>query len=79
MMPASVQVCPFEIPGRGRRSNEAPITDVAQFADVLAAALPLQVPCFSHSIYISSMSLSHHDCIKGCAQLDWGPVNESKA
>lgn len=43
MLPAGVQVCPVEIPGRGRRANEAAINDVHQLADLLAAELPLQV------------------------------------
>jgi hypothetical protein len=43
MLPASIQVCPIEIPGRGRRSSEPAIDDVHQLADALAASLPLQV------------------------------------
>ena len=43
MLPACIQVCPVEIPGRGRRSGEPAITDAAQFADILVNALPLQV------------------------------------
>lgn len=42
MLPASIQVCPVEIPGRGRRSSEAGIDDVHMLADALAAGLPLQ-------------------------------------
>ena len=46
MLPASIQVCPVELPGRGRRQAEPAINDVARLADVLADALPLQVrPC----------------------------------
>ena len=43
MMPPSIQVCPIEIPGRGRRGGEAAINDVQQLAKTLAHALPLQV------------------------------------
>ena len=43
MLPACIQVCPIEIPGRGRRSSELAISDVHQLADALAAHLPLQV------------------------------------
>lgn len=43
MLPASIQVCPVEIPGRGRRVNEAAVNDVHQLADLLASSLPLQV------------------------------------
>ena len=42
MLPASIQVCPVEIPGRGRRANEAAINDVHRLADLLATSLPLQ-------------------------------------
>ena len=43
MMPLSIQVCPIEIPGRGRRGDETSINDVHQLAETLAHALPLQV------------------------------------
>lgn len=43
MLPASVQVCPVEIPGRGRRSREEAIDSVSKLADVLVESLPLQV------------------------------------
>lgn len=42
MLPPSVQVCPVELPGRGRRSEEPAISDVVTLADQLAQALPLQ-------------------------------------
>ena len=45
MLPAAIQVCPIELPGRGRRRDEAPVNDVAVLADQLADALPLQVTC----------------------------------
>ena len=48
MLPASIQVCPVELPGRGRRQGEAAINDVARLADVLADSLPLQVCVSSH-------------------------------
>ena len=43
MLPACIQVCPVEIPGRGRRSSKQAISDLHQLADALAAHLPLQV------------------------------------
>lgn len=43
MMPPSIQVCPVELPGRGRRTGEMAIADVRQLAEALAQALPLQV------------------------------------
>jgi surfactin synthase thioesterase subunit len=43
-MPACIHVCPVEIPGRGRRSAETSLENVADFADILVDALPLQVP-----------------------------------
>ena len=41
MLPASVQVCPVELPGRGRREGETAINDVRELAKVLARSLPL--------------------------------------
>lgn len=43
MLPACIQVCPVELPGRGRRRGEEGISDVAALADVLAESLPMQV------------------------------------
>lgn len=43
MLPACIQVCPIELPGRGRRREETSISDVAELADMLADSLPLQV------------------------------------
>ncbi len=48
MLPVSIQVCPVELPGRGRRQGEAAINDVARLADLLANSLPLQVCLSSH-------------------------------
>lgn len=42
MLPASVQVCPIEIPGRGRREGETALTTVDELAKLLAHSLPLQ-------------------------------------
>lgn len=42
MLPASIQVCPVEIPGRGRREGETALTTVEELATVLAHSLPLQ-------------------------------------
>ena len=44
MLPASIQVCPIELPGRGRRRDEAAITSVGALAEALAQSLPYQVP-----------------------------------
>ena len=41
MLPASVQVCPVEIPGRGRRYGEPSVSDVRELACMLARGLPL--------------------------------------
>jgi len=41
MLPASIQVCPVEIPGRGRREGEPAISDLRQLARLLAHSLPL--------------------------------------
>lgn len=43
MLPASIQVCPIELPGRGRRRDEVGIADIATLADALSDGLPLQV------------------------------------
>ena len=43
MLPACIQVCPVELPGRGRRRGEEGISDVAALAEVLVESLPLQV------------------------------------
>jgi hypothetical protein len=43
MLPASMQVCPVELPGRGRREGETGINNVAELAALLAHSLPLQV------------------------------------
>ena len=42
MLPASIQVCPVELPGRGRREGEEGITDARELAKVLAHGLPLK-------------------------------------
>lgn len=41
MLPASVQVCPVEVPGRGRRESEPAINNVRDLARLLARGLPL--------------------------------------
>lgn len=41
-LPASVQVCPLELPGRGRRAGEKPAEGIKQLANALAQNLPLQ-------------------------------------
>lgn len=43
MLPAAIQVCPIELPGRGRRRGEIGINDIAILARTLADCLPLQV------------------------------------
>lgn len=42
MLPASIQVCPVEIPGRGRRLGEPAPATVAELATLLAQSLPLK-------------------------------------
>ena len=43
MLPPSIQVCPVELPGRGRRGGEPFHRDMTALAMQLAAGLPLQV------------------------------------
>ena len=43
MLPPSAQVCPIELPGRGRRAGEPAVSSVMGMADQLCQALPLQV------------------------------------
>lgn len=43
MLPASIQVCPVEIPGRGRREGEHGISSIEDLANTLSLVLPLQV------------------------------------
>lgn len=43
LVPPSVQICPVEIPGRGRRFGEPAPADIDSLAETLLAALPLQV------------------------------------
>ena len=42
MLPASIQVCPVELPGRGRREGEEAISTVPELARTLARSLPLR-------------------------------------
>jgi surfactin synthase thioesterase subunit len=42
MLPACIQVCPVEIPGRGRRAGEPAIEDLRNLASLLAESLPLR-------------------------------------
>lgn len=41
MLPACVQVCPVEIPGRGHRRGEPAVNNVPELACQLAHSLPL--------------------------------------
>ena len=50
MLPASIQVCPIELPGRGRRRGEQGIATVDQLADALVDGLPLQASTRSGSV-----------------------------
>lgn len=43
MLPACIQVCPVEIPGRGGKMQEQPVTSVSALADMLVQGLALQV------------------------------------
>jgi medium-chain acyl-[acyl-carrier-protein] hydrolase len=53
-LPAEVEVCPIQLPGREQRFRERPITDIAAMVEVLAPALwdHLDVPFafFGHSM-----------------------------
>jgi len=44
-LPASIQVCPIELPGHGRRFHETAFSDVKDIAENLAANLPFDKPC----------------------------------
>jgi surfactin synthase thioesterase subunit len=44
-LPASIQVCPIELPGHGRRFHEKAFSDVASLAENLALNLPFDKPC----------------------------------
>ncbi len=54
LLPASIQVCPVEIPGRGRKEGEQSINSVADLAQTLAHSLPLKVCNISNPSYITS-------------------------
>eukprot|EP00887_Chlorella_sp_A99_P003340 scaffold26.g3340.t1 len=41
LLPASIQVCPVELPGRGRREGEPAVEDIRRLARLLARSLPL--------------------------------------
>jgi len=71
MMPPSIQVCPIEIPGRGRREQESPISNVADLAQALAHGLPLQAHSRSTLLWSnpSAHSLHQHSFFK-LASLD---------
>ncbi len=53
-LPADVEVCPIQLPGREQRFREQPITNIATMVDVLASALEghLDIPFafFGHSM-----------------------------
>eukprot|EP00890_Picochlorum_soloecismus_P001860 jgi/Picsp_1/2675/NSC_00905-R1_beta-ketoacyl synthase len=40
LTPSCLQICPVEIPGRGRRSSESSIASIRQLVDLLANSLP---------------------------------------
>ena len=61
MMPPGIQVCPIEIPGRGRREGEPSINEISELATALAHALPLQVSTAGlHRIFILLTHLVIH-------------------
>ena len=70
MLPPSVQVCPIEIPGRGRREGEPSINEISELANILAHALPLQVPFLSlhmpndHDFVTCAPSASLKHCLE---------------
>merc|ERR1711977_7568 len=44
-LPGSIQICPIELPGHGRRFHEDAFSDVASLAENLALNLPFDKPC----------------------------------
>ncbi len=53
LLPPSIQVCPVEIPRRGRRAGEPVLSDAAELARVLAHSLPLLVgTCFAFDFHL---------------------------
>eukprot|EP00884_Botryococcus_braunii_P010404 jgi/Botrbrau1/19365/Bobra.0471s0002.1 len=42
MLPPGIQVCPVELPGRGRRQADVAVNDVVEIAETLAHTLPLE-------------------------------------
>ncbi|HSE19636.1 MAG TPA: alpha/beta fold hydrolase [Pyrinomonadaceae bacterium] len=51
-VPAAIEVCPVQLPGRGSRIAEPPFTDISQLVCAAAQALPLDKPfaLFGHSM-----------------------------
>ena len=40
LIPSCIQICPVEIPGRGRRSSESSVASISQLVDLLVNSLP---------------------------------------
>ena len=55
MLPPSIQVCPVEIPGRGRREGDPGISQVSDLAAALAKHLPLQVTHILLVLYLTDL------------------------
>lgn len=72
-LPAWIEVCPLELPGRGRRFNEALQTDMpalaAQLADELQGRLDVPFALFGHSLgALLAFELAHALRRKGAPQ-----------
>ena len=82
LLPAGVQVCPVEIPGRGRLSAQAPLPDVASLAEALALGLPLQV-CLAlgQPVAVLARTIARPRAVPGvlvlAALAQSGPTNEA--
>ena len=59
LLPAGIQVCPVEIPGRGRLSAQEPLPDIATLAEQLALGLPLQVSILCFWQWAEIISIMH--------------------
>lgn len=73
ILPACIQVCPVEIPGRGRRIKDNPLDSVSDLADLLVESLPLQVTryydhkCKTRESYAIAVSVLKWNHITSCS------------
>ena len=66
MLPASIQVCPVEIPGRGRREGEAAPESVSALAALLAKSLPLDVSPVRPILQLFPLHKLRASCLLAC-------------